>query len=382
MNNTPIIIGNDLLYNFRFKHKSLVYNASEKQVFTLNDESLIPEEITSIKSYKKHFFYARLEGINKLCSVKGNEIITLEDQTIEIKQIDANSSHKLVNFLSANDENYVLDMRLGLDNISLAKVDGHRVIKTVGEIAILGDTAVQNVVIETLGGPKKRAINLNENELEIFRLPNDLNAYSEYKSSSKFANNIVTEIDFENEIRIENKTFLNAQFLTYLNEPLSIIIQKENGRPLQLDGLGHRNEMVQNFDIATIKNEYHLSSHRIIKANTLTEDLNSSSLIFSSRTMSSWLPFYDTYLPIFKNIIDFEDQKQWKYHLLEVHNIAKEKEYVAVEQKPPYRILADKKKSNYRPRIVKSKEIILKSPEEISTLWRIFSNPGHLVEIG
>ena len=156
----------------------------------------------------------------------------------------------------------------------------------------------------------------------------------------------------------------------------------EIGSPFQLEGAGHSYEIVLSMDSFTTSKKYFLSQHRIIKAGTLTEDLKDNHLLFSIKTMSSWLPFYDTYLPILKNIIDFEQNQKWEYHLFEIHTIDNEKEYIAVEQKPPYRILADKSKSFYQPRIVKSKEIILKSPEEISAIRRFFSNPGHLVDIG
>jgi hypothetical protein len=107
-------------------------------------------------------------------------------------------------------------------------------------------------------------------------------------------------IDFKNKIVIGNKAFYNATFINFLKESMRIILQKENARPLQLDGVGHRNEIVQSFDTSTLTKEYFLSDHRIIGVNYLTEDLKVSQFLFSFKTMSSWLPFYDTYLPIFK----------------------------------------------------------------------------------
>lgn len=373
---------NDLLYNIHFKDEKIVYNSTKKCVFEIGENALIPEQISSANGFEKHFFYANFEGINKLCNYKTNDVIALENQSIEIAKLLSDSNEKLINFESTDNQFFVLDTRLGFDNLSLAKIEDYRIIEAVGSPVTLGDKILQNVQVETLGGKQNRVVNLNDPNLSIFQLPTDLMAYSEQSIPSIFAGNIVTEIDVDNSIQIEDKVFYNAIFLTYLNEPKSIILQQENGRPLQLDGVSHKNEIVQHFDNSTISKKFHLSKHRMIGVNSLTEDLNTSQLLFSFNTMSSWLPFYDTYLPIFKKIKDFEKFQQWEYHLFELHNMAKEKEYVAVEQNSPHRILADKSKSKYKPRIVKSKEIILKSPEEISAIRRFFSNPGHLVDIG
>jgi len=373
---------NDLLQNLTFTNEKVVYNSSKKCVFKIGKNAIIPEQISPVKGFEKHFFYAKIEGVNKLCNYKTNEVISLENQSLEIGKVLSNSNQKLINIQSTDNQNYVLDTRLGFDNLSLAKIEDFRIIEAIGNPITLGDKILQNVQVETLGGTQNRVVNLNDPNLSMFQLPKDLMAYSEQSLPSIFAGNIITQIDLINRIQIEDKFFYNSTFLTYLNEPKSIILQQENARPLQLDGVGHKNEIVQQFDDTTLSKKYYLSDHRIIGVNSLTEDLKTTQLLFSFKTMSSWLPFYDTYLPIFKKIKDFEKFQHWEYHLFELHNMSTEKEYVAVEQNAPYRILADKSKSKYTPRIVKSKEIILKSPEEISAIRRFFSNPGQLVDIG
>ncbi len=382
IDSNPIKKQNHLLFNMVSKDKNFVLDSKEERLFSIGDEKVYPEKINLVEGYEKFFFYATIEGTEKLCDNISNKVITVAEQSIEVSKILSSSDQKLINFIDTDNQRFVLDARYGMENLKLAKVDALRIVEALGNPTSLGNTILQNVVIQTLGGTKHRVINLNDPNLSIFHLPNDLRAYSEQADLSVFAGNAITKIDFENSIKIDQKYFFNATFISYLKEPKKVILQQDNARPLQLDGLGHRNELVQEFDISTIKKKYFLSEHRVIGVKSLTEDLKVNQLLFSFKTMSSWLPFYDTYLPIFKKIKDFESFQHWEYHLFEIHNISNVIEYIAVEQKKPYRILVDKVKSKYRPRIVKSKEIILKSPEEISSIRRFFSNPGYLVEVG
>jgi len=96
------------------------------------------------------------------------------------------------------------------------------------------------------------------------------------------------------------------------------------------------------------------------------------------------LPFYDNYLPIFKQIIEVSDDLSdtWDYHLFELRELSKDKEYLAVEKNHPYRILADRKNGEFRPRIVKSKKKSIISPDELSSLQRFFyADSGFLVDL-
>ena len=115
---------------------------------------------------------------------------------------------------------------------------------------------------------------------------------------------------------------------------------------------------------------------------TLNENLRENEILFSYQIMSSWIPFYDTYLPIFKNTVRPEEMNDWEYQLLEISQISNTKEYIAVEVSRPYRILATYKSNKYRPMIVKSKEKTLRSPEEISNVLKYFTQPNSkLVEV-
>lgn len=382
INKEPVKKDKDLLYNIMYETQNIVFNSTLNKQFSIGTEAFHPEQISIVKGFEKHFYYAKIKGITKLCDQKNNMVVQLQDGTIEVSKILDDTGNKLVNILTTGNQKFALDFRQGSENFKLAKSGKVRIVEALEKPAVVGSKILQNVKIETLGGSKDRVVDLNDPDLELFQLPNDLKAYSEQLNPSIFAGNVITHIDLNNSVQINQKVFFNASFLSYLNEPKKVIIQQENARPLQLDGVGHRNELAQFFEPLTISKEYYLSAHRIIGVKSLTEDLKESQLLFSFKTMTSWLPFYDTYLPIFKKIIDFEGYQKWEYHLFEIHNVVKDKEYIAVEQNPPYRILVEKSKKKYSPRIVKSKELILKSPEEISSIRRFFSNTGYLVDIG
>jgi hypothetical protein len=49
---------------------------------------------------------------------------------------------------------------------------------------------------------------------------------------------------------------------------------------------------------------------------------------------------------------------------------------------PPHRVLAEKLKGKPIPKIIKSKEKVLKTPEEISAILKFFlDDPGYLMEV-
>lgn len=96
----------------------------------------------------------------------------------------------------------------------------------------------------------------------------------------------------------------------------------------------------------------------MVGVKTISEGLKENKLFFSIQKMTSWLPFYNSYLPIFKQVIEVGDNVSdtWDYHLFELREMSKDKEYIAVEKKAPFRILTDKKDIGFQPRIVKSKK--------------------------
>jgi len=248
----------------------------------------------------------------------------------------------------------------------------------------MGSKRLQQVIIETLGGEIKRVVNINESVISSFTLPKELRLMSDQETASVFAGNFISAIDYDTELLIEGKTFINAKFISFSGKTYPVILEKDTGRPLHLQGLGYRNELASTWVNHTIKNRFYLGENRMVGVNTISESLKENELLFSVQQLTSWLTFYDNYLPIFKQIIEVEDSitDTWDYHLFELRETAKEKEYIAVEKVPPYRILADKKTSEYHPRIVKSKKKSIKSPEEMTALQKFFlANSASLVSV-
>ena len=375
-------INGSRMYNMKSTKGAFVLDTSNQSIFKIGKQQEIPESVHPAEVFDQHFFKAVFAGSTKFCSTKSNEIVRIGEYGVEIAAMHGDQNQKLLNISTPNGENFALDTRFGIDELSIAAIDRYRVLEALGNPFKLGNINVQNVLLETLGGSKRRTINLDQETLTVHTLSKDLLAYSEQTDPSVFAGCELVAVDYSQPIHIDEKAFYKARFIDYIKEEKSVILQQENGRPLQLDGVGHRNELVTAFDNSTLTKKYHLSEHRMIGVISLTEDLKENQLLFSLKTMSSWLPFYESYLPILKSIIDIEENQKWEYHLFELHNLSNDKEYIAVEQNPPFRILAEKVKSKYRPRIVKSKEKVLKSPEEISAIRRFFSNRGVLVGIG
>lgn len=381
IDDSPLEINHQLFYNVETSFRKLVYSFSDEEVFKIDKEEILPEKIQLVEGFENHFCYSSINGAKTLCTLSTRETIQLKDTTIKVEKLLTKTNSKLINFQSQHQEHFVMDARFGFDNLKLAQIGEYTIKQTIDSPFSLGDNTFQNVLIETLGGTKQRVINLNNRELALFHLPLDLKADTERSQTSVFAGNDVEHIDLTKEIVIEQKVFYEATFISYLNDRQQIIIQKENGRPLQFDGLGHQNEIVQHFDPTTLDTAYRLGNHRIIGVSTLSEDLKQNQLLFSFHTMTSWIPFYDNYLPIFRRIKDFDNRTSWEYHLLEIHTFTNDKEYIAVEQNPPFRILADKTKAKFKPRIIKRKELLLTSPDDVSALRRFLTNAGHLVVV-
>ena len=131
-------------------------------------------------------------------------------------------------------------------------------------------------------------------------------------------------------------------------------------------------ELVTSFDKITQNQSYYLGEHRLISAHTLTEDLKEKELLFSLTTLGNWLPFYDAYLPPFRRIVELQGGANWEYLLLELRGVASAVEYVAVEKQAPYRLLVETRRGKPIPKIVKSTEKVLKSPEEITAIRQFF----------
>ena len=377
-----ITIGGDDLYNMKTKEKAFVYNENKNIIFTLNKGTVQPESITPLEGFENNYAFANIKNEQKLFYKKQNEIITLGEEELTIKTLQRKAKQKLFNAVSNSDEKIVLDARKGLDNLILAKSGDQKILKVLDQPHPVGNTVLQNVLLQTLGGSEPRVINLNEEFLSVFTLPQDLKEYPERETPSSFHGNPILSIDFENSIKIKDEIFYQGTFLSFFGNVHSVIIQQINARPLHLDGAGHRNELVTAFNLSTLHQVYQLGPHHMIGGHTLTEDFKENELLFSIGTKKSWLSFYDAFLPILKRVVELKEATKWNYLLFELREMSSTIEYIAVEKVPPYRVLVEKQKGKPVPKIVKSKEKVLKTPDEISAIQKFFlEDPGYLMEV-
>lgn len=256
----------------------------------------------------------------------------------------------------------------------MAKTNGDKIIEAFGEAMQIGGRSLQNVFVETLGGQRRRVIDIGHPELACFTIPEKLSQISMQEMTSVFAGNFLSEIHFQKEINIQGKAFLNADFASFSGREYPLIIEKQSGNPLYLPGVGHKNELAIGWVENTLSKSYFLGDNRMVGVKTLSENLKESTLLFSVQKQTSWLPFYNNYLPIFKQVTEVKEgtTDTWEYHLFELAEVTKDKEYLVAENKPPYRILANKKSGEYQPKVVKSKQKAIKSPEELNKLVRFF----------
>jgi len=187
----------------------------------------------------------------------------------------------------------------------------------------------------------------------------------------------IQKINFSKKIAIDKHEFFPTTILTVKGDSCTILLNKSNGRPLQLLGSSYKNELVTSLDAES--KIYRFGSQRLLMVNTITEDFHTSQLLCSIDTLSSTLIFNDVYLPPLKQAIEIDVQTDWPYLLFEICSISVEKEFFAVERVAPHRILVEKKNKVERPKIIKSTKQALKEPAEFSVLKKLFfSDPGYL----
>jgi len=268
----------------------------------------------------------------------------------------------------------MLDFRHGFDNVILAETEGDKIIETHGSTIQLGKKILQNVLVESPGGQVKRVVDINDKSILYFTLPKNLNEISYQNNLSVFAGSHISEIKFSDNRVIDGKPFISATFLCFTGKEYPIILDMETGNPLHIPGIGHRNEIATTWIDYTIRHSFYLGANRMIGVRTISEDLKENEILFSVQQLTSWLPFYDNYLPIFKQIVEVENnlKEEWAYRLLELAVVSKDKEYIVVEKNPPYRILVNKKSGGYKPKIIKSKNKTIKSPEDFNALIKFF----------
>ncbi len=378
----PVKLPGLALYDITTPHQSFVYDVSHRKPFSLQGEEAPPTSIREVPGFEAYFFVAILDGEEKLCTKHDLRVVRLGEQRVEVAAIHSPEPAKLISARGVRGEKLVLDLRRGIEELSLAKVEGQQIEAVTGPTHRVGDLMLQPVSLASLGGAVPRLVDLEHPELTLFTLPEDLTEYPDQPQPSCFAGNPVTYINFDQPVVVQETSFFRALFLTYQGEEVQVLLRAGNARPVHLDGVGHRNELVVGFQQATINRPYHLGTHVMVAAETLTEALKPGELLFSIHKYQSWLPFFDTYLPVFRRAIPLEGKEYWPCYLFESLEFEGFGEYIAVEREEPYRLLATRKKGKVVPMVVTTKSRALLDPEEVKGLIDLFIDRGMLVEVG
>lgn len=379
---SAITLDDGQVRNMATAKKHFVYNESKRTLFSLNDGQLYPEAVEEVIHYEDHFGSISIGKTTKLFSKKTYKTLAIGKKTIEIRKILSLPDQPLLNAIDAAGHKIVIDARKGFDQLEIAQIGDQEVVEVLGKPEKIGNSFLQNALLKTLGGTEKRVLDLSKEILSIYTLPNDLRAYPENQDLSVYAGHPILELDFENVITIEEEEFLLGKFIPFREDISSIVIQKNNNRPLHLEGGAHRNELVTGFNFTTLQNKYFLGHHRMVGVYTLKEDYKPEELLYSFNEKKSWLKLNDDYLPIFRKIITLKNAQDWDYLLFELRDLFNSTEFVAVESVDPYRILVEKKRGKISPKVFKSKDELPRTPEEVSLLRKlIFEDPGYLIEL-
>lgn len=368
------------LYNVSAKKNSIVIRSDDLTRYLPANKSIQVEKIKNVPGFESVFAFVTIQGKQQLFSLQSEKLILLENDAIVA--VDGHSKNKLLNAITANGQRIALDLRKGFKNLIVATADNSNITQTESEPYNVGSKILQNVKIQTLGGVQERVIDLNSETLSIFKLPKNLMTYTDGEKKSVFAGAEIINIDYDKIIQVSKQPFLTANFRSYDDILRTVMLDYKSGKPFRLDGLGHKLELVTSFIKPSKTKSYQIGPHTMIGARTLKEDLKTDSLLFSTKIMSSWIPFSDDYLPILKRIVEINGSGTWEYNLYELRTLSSEKEFIAVEKTYPHRILAKNKGDNQEPIVVKSKEKVLKSPKEISMISKLFfTNTSDLADV-
>lgn len=382
IDSSTVLVNGEVLRNVKTEKKAFVFNETQQKVFRLNNGEIIPNSVKDLDNFENHFATYSFENIINVFSKKSVEVIDIQGFTGILQNIMASPEQPLWNALDGNNRKIVIDARQGLEYLKIAKIDAQNIIEVFDEPQKIGNSFLQNAHLKTLGGTEKRVIDLTKDELKIYTLPSDLKSNSINDEHSIYRNSPIHELDFSNPITIEEEEFLVGKFIPFREDISSIIIQKSNNRPLQLEGGGHKNEIVTAFNFKTLEAEFFLGKHRMIGTFTLTEDYKKEELIFSFNKQKSWLRFGDEFLPIFKKIVTVQNEKGWACCLLEIRDSSTKSEFVAVENNPPYRILVKQKGGKPVLKIFKGSDKLPRTPEDVSMMSKWFlGNPGVLKDV-
>lgn len=375
----PVRLEGTSLYNVRTAHRHVVYDQTARAPFRMGE--IEPESVHNVAGFEEHYFIARINGKRKLCDKTKRDVIRLGEEAVTITKLAGKAGGKMLNAVSGSGELVVVDIRQGLQQPRLATVGGKRIRRILGAPSRVGDMVLQHIELDSLGGFVSRVVDLESEPLTLFTLPQNLTTYPDQKEPSGFAGNPVILIDFKDPITVLGESFLMARFLSDMGDERTAILQAGNARPLHLDGDRHRNELVTGFRKQTVRNPHRLGEHRMVSVYTLNEELEEGELLFSIDKYKSWLPFYDSFLPVFRRAIPIPELASWECVLFEILGPAGTGEYVAVEKNKPYRVLARQSKNKVEPRIITSKTMVLSDPEEVSAMTKFFLDPGMLVEV-
>lgn len=382
INSNFVMVNRNVLWNLETEKKSFVFNETKGRVFTLNNGEIIPNSVSELKNFENHFGICKFENSFNIFSKKTLEIIDIQGFTDNLQNINSTPELPLWNAIDDNSQKIVIDARLGFEHLKLAKIGDQNIVEVLDQPQKVGNSFLQNTLLKTLGGSEKRVIDLSKDELKFYTLPTDLRSNSINDEHSVYRNSPIHELDFSNPITIEDKEFLVGKFIPFREDISPIIIQKSNNRPLQLEGGGHKNEIVTAFNFKTLESEFFFGDHRMIGAFTLTEDYKQEELVFSFQEQKSWLKFGDDFLPIFKKIVSVKNEKGWACNLFEIRHPSSKSEFVAVENNPPYRVLVKQKGGKSELKIFKGSDKIPKAPEDVSLMSRWFlGNPGTLKKV-
>lgn len=376
---TSIEVNGSILRNVKTEHKEFVFNETQQTIFTLDEGKTIPNTIAILENFEKYFLHYTKNDELQIFDKKSLQTIDLQGFNTKIKNIISQPSLPLWNAIDENNNPIVIDARQGFHQLKIAEINGQRIIKVFDEAQKVGNSFLQNATLKTIAGAEKRVIDLTQNELKIYSLPADLKSNSINEEPSVYRNSPIHELDFSNPITINTEEFLVGKFIPFREDFSPIIIQKSNNRPIQLEGGGHKNEIVTGFNLETLETEYFIGEHRMIGSFTLTEDYKKEELVFSFQQQKSWLPFGDEFLPIFKRVLTVQNEKGWACCLFEIRDLGSKSEFVAVEINPPHRILVKGKGGKPAVKIFKGSDSLPKKPEDVSLMHRWFlGNPGIL----
>ena len=372
----------DDLFRVRTPQSTFVFDAQKSDVFAIDGGELLPQHIRLHPDFPNYLLIATVNGKEVICDRLTQTTLAVGPDHIRVKKITGRKGERLLAAIGERDEALVLDTVAGMSSLTLAQVDGRAIVETVGSPFRLGGRVLQHCMLRQTGSPVPRVVVISDDELPLFTLPWDMVAYDDQPIPSSFAGAPILRVILDAAIDVMGNFFFPATFLSYANAEEDVLLQAANGRPLHLDGEGHRNELVTTLVPGTLNAGHKLGDHRMLGARTLTHGYQRGELMFSAENHRSWLSFYDGFLPIFRRVVSF-DPGAANYHfvLYELRETGGTGEYVAVEKEPPHRILVTKLDGRYFPKIITNKDRNLANPEQISALKSFLISAGELVEV-